>query len=87
MSRPMNSTSDSALVLWSTSACSACESAIDLLLSMPELAGRSLSVREVAERADWVERYGERVPVLATATAELDWPFDASAVRRVLRMR
>lgn len=69
------------LVLLATDACSACDAAIDVLLSMPELSGHTLDVLEVSQRADWVERFGERVPVLLLGEAELGWPFDAAAVR------
>lgn len=70
----------SRLTLLSTDACSACDAATDLLLSMPELQGQTLRVVEVSERADWVERYGERVPVLLVGDQELGWPFDAKSV-------
>ncbi len=68
------------LVLYTTDHCSLCERALDLLLSMPESRGHSLVVLDVIESADLLERYGARLPVLAVAGAELDWPFDRAAV-------
>lgn len=75
------------LVLYSTDACSACEKAMDLLLSLPALRGMSLVVVDVAESADLVERYGSRVPVLETNGRTLGWPFDAEAVNHLLADR
>lgn len=68
------------LVLYNTDHCSLCERALDLLLSMPESRGHSLDVLDVAESAALLERYGARLPVLAVAGVELDWPFDRAAV-------
>lgn len=68
------------LVLLSTDHCSLCEQAVDLLLSMPELRGRSLDVVDVADTGVLLDRYGERVPVLTCGGRELDWPFTRSDV-------
>lgn len=73
------------LLMYGTSACSLCDQAFDLLMSMPELAGLTLRVVDVATDAALVERYGARLPVLAHAGAELDWVFTAEQVRRLLR--
>ncbi len=77
------------LLLLSTDACTLCGRALDLLTGMPELAGAPLRVIDIAADDALVERYGERLPVLAVArdgvlTATLDWPFDADAVSRWL---
>ncbi len=73
------------ITLYSTDHCALCEQALDLLLSMPELAGRQLVVVDVALDDALSERYGRRLPVLTIgrdeARCELDWPFDADAVR------
>ena len=71
-------------ILYATDYCDLCEQALDLLLSMPELAGAQLSVVDVALDDALAARYGARLPVLLVslgeASRELDWPFDASAV-------
>ena len=73
------------LLMYGTSACSLCDQAFDLLMSMPELAGLTLRVVDVATDATLVERYGARLPVLAHGSVELDWVFTAEQVRRLLR--
>lgn len=77
------------LVLYSTDHCSLCDEALEMLLSMPELGGRSLSVVDVAEDAGLVARFAERLPVLeirasGNGRTELDWPFDRPALRAAL---
>ncbi len=80
------------LVLYSTDHCSLCEEALELLFSMPELAGQSVRVVDVATDDALLSRYGERLPVLALTSAagephprSLDWPFDGEAVRDLLQ--
>lgn len=70
-----------ALKLMSTPGCSLCEQALDLLLSMPELAGWRLAVVDVVNLENGVERYGERLPVLVSGDRELDGPLGREAVR------
>ena len=48
------------LVLYSTDHCTLCDEALDLLLSMPELSGWSLTVIDIATDPALIERYGER---------------------------
>lgn len=72
------------LVLLSTDHCHLCEQALDLLTSMPELRGRALAVLDVAGDDALLERYGERVPVLAVGDLELDWPFTRDEVAGLL---
>lgn len=73
------------MVLLSTSACSLCERALDLLLSMPELRGRALSVRDVAQDDVLMSAFGARVPVLCIGQATLDWPFERADVLALVR--
>jgi len=42
---------------------------------------------EIADDDELLERYGVRIPVLQRLDtgAELDWPFDAVAIERLLR--
>lgn len=72
------------LRLMSTAHCSACESALDLLLGMPELRGHVLSVIEVADDERLLARYGERLPVLVVDARELGWPFGREQVCSLL---
>lgn len=76
---------ESFLELLVTASCSRCDDALDWLLSMPELAGRTLVTRDVVNDETLLNRYGERVPVLRVGGSELDWPFDAEKLRRALR--
>ena len=74
------------LILYSTSACHLCEQALDLLQS---LAGSSwtLEVVDISESDTLFERYGLTIPVLRREDtgAELNWPFHAQDVARLLR--
>lgn len=73
------------LVLLSTTHCTLCEQALDLLLAMPELRGLSLRVVDVADDDALLGRYGARLPVLvAPAGRELDWPFTRDDVAALL---
>lgn len=83
-SRRWSEPRESFLELLVTASCSRCDEALDWLLSMPELAGRALVTREVMDDDLLLARYGERVPVLRVDGSELDWPFDAEALRRAL---
>lgn len=51
---------------------------------MPELRGAVLRSLEVTADDALFARYAERVPVLRLGGGEVDWPFDADAVRRLL---
>jgi len=68
------------LALLGTTDCSLCESALDLLMSMPELRGVRLQVIDVTRIDDGVERYGARVPVLRYSKHELDAPLTRERV-------
>jgi hypothetical protein len=75
------------LVLFSTDHCTLCDEALDMLLSMPELAGRSVRVIDVAEDAELLDSLGERIPILEVRgrgtvanCVRLEWPFDSEDV-------
>lgn len=70
-------------VLYTTSGCHLCERA-EILIR--EATGRPVRLREIADDEALLERYGVRIPVLRRLEtgAELDWPFDAAAIRRLL---
>ena len=77
------------LILYSTDHCSLCDEALELLFSMPELAGLSVRVVDVALDEQLLETFGERLPVLELQAGDagerlLDWPFDSQTVRGVL---
>ena len=74
----------SELILYGTDHCTLCEEALELLLSMPEVGGRTLRVVDVATDGTLLEALGDRIPVLdirqASRAVRLEWPFDASAI-------
>ena len=86
LSLVMRDRENSGLVLYTTSACSACEAALDALLSMPELRGFALDTFDVSDDDGLFQRYGERVPVLAWQWRELNWPFDRADVGKFLKL-
>ncbi|MBL8250450.1 MAG: glutaredoxin family protein [Candidatus Competibacter sp.] len=71
------------LILFSTVGCHLCERAEALIRQQSDIA---LTVVEIADDPVLLERYGVRIPVAwrAEAAQELDWPFDAAALRRWL---
>ncbi|MFZ1324510.1 MAG: glutaredoxin family protein [Candidatus Contendobacter sp.] len=71
------------LILYATSGCHLCEDAENLLRAMSTLPFRTV---EITENAALLKRYGRRIPVLhhLDSGAELDWPFAAEAVHRLL---
>jgi len=72
--------------LFSTLGCHLCEQAESVLMPFVEH-GLLVELVDIAERADWVERYGLRIPVLRRLDngAELDWPFEAEQIVTFLR--
>lgn len=53
---------------------------MELLLSMPDLGGWSLTSIDISTDDGLLRRFAERIPVLAIEERELDWPFDAAGV-------
>lgn len=72
------------LILYTTSACSACEEALERILALGDPGVRTLVTRDVADDERLFERYAARVPVLSYRGAELDWPFAERDMRRLL---
>ena len=72
--------------LFGTLSCHLCEVAEALLMPFVEH-GLLVELVDIAEREDWVEQYGLRIPVLRRSDtgAELNWPFDAEQVVTFLR--
>lgn len=79
------------LTLLSTDACTLCDTAFELLASMPELRGLELDVVDIAEDQALMAEFAEKIPVLVLRNAEggfaatLIWPFDDQSVSRWLR--
>ncbi|MBW8453727.1 glutaredoxin family protein [Stutzerimonas stutzeri] len=67
--------------LFGTLGCHLCEQAEEVLMPLVEH-GLLVELMDIAERSDWVELYGLRIPVLRRVDngAELDWPFEAEQV-------
>ena len=72
------------LILYSTTACTLCDQALDLLFATPAVAGIQLEVVDVATNDSLMERYGERIPVLRLGETELAAPFDAKVLAEFL---
>ena len=72
--------------LFGTLGCHLCEVAEALLMPFVEH-GLLVELVDIAEREDWVEQYGLRIPALRRndTGAELNWPFDAEQVVTFLR--
>ena len=72
------------LELLSTEHCSLCEQALDLLLSMPEIAGLQLVVVDIAHDPQLESVYAEQIPVLRAMGQELAAPFSATEILKFL---
>ena len=80
------------LILYGTEHCTLCDQALEMLFSMPELAGLSVRVVDVALDEALLARFGEELPVLeltdATGrTISLGWPFEPSEILLALGQR
>lgn len=69
------------LILYQRDDCHLCDLALDVLARAGVADFDSVFIDGDATLE---ARYGMRVPVLGCGAAELDWPFDAAAVRRLL---
>lgn len=72
--------------LLGTLGCHLCEVAEQVMMPFVEH-GLLVELVDIAEREEWVERYGLLIPVLRRCDngAELNWPFDAEQVAAFLR--
>ncbi|CDH43681.1 glutaredoxin family protein [Candidatus Contendibacter odensensis] len=72
------------LMLYTTLGCHLCAQAEALILAA---VGATVQQVEISDDAELLECYGIRIPVLRRGDTgeELDWPFDAAALRRLLR--
>ncbi len=78
-------TTSSRLVLFSTSSCHLCELAAALLVPWIER-GWCVQEIDIAEDDGLFQRYSLTIPVLqrSDSGAELNWPFDAPALKAFL---
>lgn len=83
------------LILYTTDNCSLCDTAFDFLAGLPQLAGVTLTLVDIAlpdaVSQEAFERLGPRIPVLAVAgvdpassSDQLAWPFTALQVVQLL---
>lgn len=72
------------LTLYSTSHCTLCEQALDLLFNL-NLTDVRLHVIDVALDDDLLLQYGERIPVLQLDGVEYGGPMQAGALSKFLR--
>lgn len=70
--------------LYTRRGCHLCERARGVAGRVAAAANITLDLLDVDSDPVLCERYDLRVPVLALGAQELDWPFDAAAVRRLL---
>lgn len=73
------------LQLYTTEHCQLCETALELILACPALAGHELELIDIAVESDFMARYGERIPVLRSGSRELDWPFGRTDLESLSR--
>ncbi len=71
--------------LFGTLGCHLCEVAEGVLMPFVER-GLMVELVDIADREEWVQAYGLRIPVLRRCDTgdELGWPFDATAVAAFL---
>ena len=71
------------LALYATGGCHLCEQAAELIRGAVATPFRMV---EIADDENLLERYGVRIPVLRRLDTgeELDWPFEATAVQRLM---
>ncbi|MFC5698677.1 glutaredoxin family protein [Pseudomonas sp. GCM10022186] len=71
--------------LFGTVGCHLCEVAEGVLMPFVER-GLMVELVDIADREEWVQAYGLRIPVLRRCDTghELGWPFDAAAVAAFL---
>ena len=63
--------------LLGTLGCHLCEQAEDILKQLQRQFAIEYSVVDIADKPEWVELYGQRIPVLVNCEnqQQLDWPF------------
>ncbi|MDG0979046.1 MAG: glutaredoxin family protein [Halieaceae bacterium] len=70
------------LILYHTSGCHLCELA-EGVVAQAKLAGADiqLALVDIAASEDLMNRYGWTIPVLASGSWELSWPFDLAKLQ------
>jgi len=76
------------LILYSTSACHLCETALALIAPQLDSLAISLEEVEISESEPLMARYGIRIPVLkfAEGKEELGWPFTEEQFLEFVRL-
>jgi len=73
------------ITLFSTDGCHLCEQAIGMFYYAKQQnlieQGVQLSIIDIVDQEEFVERYGERIPVFKNSQdQELGWPFELDAM-------
>jgi len=73
-------------LLYGTQDCHLCELAEAIVASALDGLALQVELIDIADDSDLVSRYGESIPVLASAScaSELKWPFDQDQVIQFL---
>ena len=72
------------VILYVTDSCSLCDEALDLLLNSNTLNGITLSVLDIVHDDALLQDLAERIPVVEVAGSQVDWPFSAEDVRKLV---
>lgn len=78
------------LQLLGTQGCHLCEEAWWLLAPLSDVCQWHIEVIDITEQGDaaqYIERYGLRIPVLRKGDRELDWPFSVEQVQHWLQQQ
>lgn len=75
------------LYLYTTSACTLCEKAKDILWPLLDLYPFRLKEIDIADSDELMETYGIHIPVIerSDSNAKLFWPFDANQLGEFLQ--
>ncbi|WP_163833998.1 glutaredoxin family protein [Spartinivicinus ruber] len=73
------------VILYTTAGCHLCDQALALLKPAAAHYNLTITLQEIADDPDLVDRYGVRIPVIALdnqSTGELGWPFTAEVLNQ-----
>ncbi|MBB6521580.1 glutaredoxin family protein [Pseudoteredinibacter isoporae] len=73
-------------ILYTTAGCHLCEQAKSVFWPCADVLGVTLREIDIAESEELVERYGIRIPVIASERGEeIGWPFDQQQLLEFLK--
>lgn len=74
------------ILLYTTDACTLCDNALSMIKVCINKQTQRLSVIDIVEHDDLIERYGDKIPVLYRADkhSQLNWPFSPADVHNFL---